>query len=122
MLVLGTSAAIAVFLAAVGIHGLLTFLVSARTREIGVRMALGASRGSILRMFLRTGLVLGAWGIVIAVPVAYAAARGLTALLFGVQPGDVLIYGSAALLAMAMTLGGSLRPADLTHVVLQICG
>jgi hypothetical protein len=109
--VLGTFAAIAWSLAAVGIHGLLSFTVSARTQEIGVRVALGAERSTILRMFLRQGLTLGAVGVAVAVPLAYVTARGMSALLFGVEPGDPLIYTSAALLAMVMTLAGSLRPA-----------
>ncbi len=111
LLLLGTFAAIAFLLAAVGIHGLLSFIVTTRTREVGVRVALGAERGAILRMFLRQGVVLGVAGVAIALPLAYAAARGMRALLFGVEPTDPLIYALAAVLAMAMTLAGSLRPA-----------
>ena len=111
LLVLGTFAAIAFVLAGIGIHGLLSFSVSARTQEVGVRVALGAARGTILRMFLHQGLVLGAAGVVVAVPLAYIAARAMTAILFGVEPGDPLIYSGAAGLAMLMTLAGSLRPA-----------
>jgi putative ABC transport system permease protein len=109
--VLGAFAVIAFLLAAVGIHGLLSFAVSARTQEVGVRIALGASRTDILGMFLRQGFVLGLAGVALAAPLAYLAARVMTSLLFGVQPNDSLIYGSAALLALAMTLAGSLRPA-----------
>jgi predicted permease len=109
--VLGTFAGIAFLLAAVGIHGLLSFAVSSRTREVGVRMALGAGRGNILSMFLRQAVLLSAIGVALAIPLAYAAARAMTALLFGVEPGDPFIYASAALLALAMTLVGSLRPA-----------
>ena len=108
---LGVFAGIAFLLAAVGIHGLLSFAVSSRTQEVGVRMALGAQRGSILGMFLRQGVVLGLAGILIALPLAYFAARGMTALLFGVEPGDPWIYAAAATLALAMTVAGSLRPA-----------
>jgi predicted permease len=111
LLVLGIFAVLAFLLAAVGIHGLLSFTVSARTREIGVRVALGAARSHILGMFLRQGLVLGAAGVAIAVPLAYVVARGMDALLFGVKPGDPLIYGSAALVTLVMTLASSLRPA-----------
>jgi predicted permease len=109
--VLGAFAAIAFLLAAVGIHGLLSFAVSARTQEVGVRIALGATRSDILGMFLRQGLALGAAGIAFAAPIAYISARGMTSLLFGVQPADSAIYAAAALLALAMTLAGSLRPA-----------
>jgi putative ABC transport system permease protein len=62
-------------------------------------------------MFLRQGVALGAGGVAVAVPLAYAAARGMTALLFGVEPADPVIYGSAALLALVMTVAGSVRPA-----------
>jgi putative ABC transport system permease protein len=109
--VLATFAAIALLLAAVGIYGLLSFAVSMRTREVGVRMALGAGRADVLTMFLRQGIVLGSAGIIIGAPLAYAAGRGMTSLLFGVTPGDPAIYGAAALLAMLMTLAGSVRPA-----------
>ncbi len=117
LVVLGAFAAIAFLLAAVGIHGLLSFTVSSRSQEIGVRVALGAARSRILGMFLRQALVLGFAGIAVAVPLAYAAARGMGALLFGVEPGDPLIYVSAALVAVAMTLAGSLRPAIRAAVI-----
>jgi putative ABC transport system permease protein len=108
---LGAFAIIAFLLAAVGIHGLLSFSVSTRTQEVGVRIALGATRSDILGMFLRQGFVMGAAGVMLAAPGAYLAARAMTALLFGVEPGDSAIYAAAALLALGMTLAGSLRPA-----------
>jgi predicted permease len=107
---LGAFAGIALLLAAVGIHGLLSFAVTARTREIGIRMALGAGRGNVRNMFLRQGFVLGVAGVAIAMPLAYGAARGMTSLLFGVRPEDPLVYAAAAVLALVMTLAGSLRP------------
>jgi predicted permease len=111
VIVLGTFAGIAFLLAAVGIHGLLAFSVSVRTQEIGVRVALGAVRANILGMFLRQGIVLGVAGVALALPLAYACARGIAALLFGVEPGDPVIYVLVAVLVMLMTLAGSLRPA-----------
>ena len=65
---LAAFAAVAVLLAAVGIYGLLSFAVSMRTREVGVRMALGAGRRDVLTMFLRQGIVLGSAGIIIGAP------------------------------------------------------
>ena len=62
-------------------------------------------------MFLNQGLALGIAGVAIAAPLAYLAARAMKALLFGVEPGDPLIYAAAAVLAIVMTLAGSLRPA-----------
>ena len=111
LMVLATFAAIAFLLAAVGIHGLLSFTVSARTHEIGVRVALGAVRTTVLRMFLRQGLTLGIAGVVVGLPLAYLGARGLGALLFGIEPGDPMVYGPAALLALTLALTGSLLPA-----------
>ena len=111
LVVLGSFTAVAFLLAAIGIHGLLSFTVSARTQEVGVRVALGAERSTILQMFLRQGLVLGLAGVALAIPLAYAAARAMRALLSGVEPGDPLIYSVAIVLALLMTLAGSLRPA-----------
>jgi predicted permease len=111
LLVLGAFVVIAFLLAAVGIYGLLSFAVSTRTQEIGVRLAFGANQRDILSLFLRRGLVIGAIGIVIGAPLAYAMARGMGALLFGVEPADPLIYVGASLVTLAMTLAGSFGPA-----------
>jgi predicted permease len=109
--VLGAFAAMAFLLAAVGIYGLLSFDVKSRTQEVGMRMALGAMPGDILTMFLRRGLLLGVAGVIVASPLAYAAARGMSSLLFGVQPSDPLVYATAAALATSMTVAGSLWPS-----------
>jgi hypothetical protein len=77
LLVLGTFAAIAFLLAGIGIHGLLSFAVSSRLQEVGVRVALGAARRRILRMFLEQGMVLGVAGIAIGAPLAYLSAGGM---------------------------------------------
>lgn len=109
--VLGTFALIAFLLAAIGIYGLMSFTVSNRTQEVGVRLALGAQPRSILTMFLRRGLWMGVLGVLIGAPLAYFAARGLGTLLFGVAPSDPLIYAGASLLAILMALAGSFWPA-----------
>jgi predicted permease len=111
LIVLGLLSAIAFLLAAVGIHGLLAYAVQARTQEVGVRVALGAPPAAIMKMFLTQGLALGAAGVALAVPLAYAAARGMGALLFGLPAADPPVYVAAVLLAMTMTLASSLRPA-----------
>jgi putative ABC transport system permease protein len=95
----------------VGIHGLLSFAVSTRTQEIGVRMALGAQRGDILAMTLWDGMRLSAIGLVLGVALAYGAGRLLQALLAGVKPDDVGAFGAAAALAVLMTLAGCALPA-----------
>ncbi len=109
--VLGVFAAIAFLLAAVGIHGLLSFAVSQRVREIGVRMALGAARGDIMRMILGQGVWVALAGVLPGLGLAYAAARTMQALLAGVDPGDLPTFSSAAGLCLIMTLVGSFLPA-----------
>jgi predicted permease len=108
---LGSFALIAFVLAAIGIHGLLSFAVSSRTQEIGVRMALGASSGDILRMILNDAALLAAIGIAIGGVCAYAAGRQLQALLAGVNPGDPATFLGAIGLCAVMTMAGSLLPA-----------
>jgi predicted permease len=109
--ILGAFAVVAILLAGIGIHGLLSFAVSQRLHEIGVRMALGASSGDVLRMVLRQGVALAAAGVVLGVILAYAAGREMEALLAGVKPADALTFLTAIGLCGLMTLLGSLLPA-----------
>jgi putative ABC transport system permease protein len=108
--VLGAFALIAFLLAAVGIHGLLSFAVSQRLTEIGVRMALGAQSGDILSMIVRRAVVLAIAGIVPGVLLAYVTGRSIEALLAGVKPADAVTLGSAVVLSFLMTVLGSLAP------------
>ena len=108
--VIGAFAVIAFFLAAVGIHGLLAFSVSQRRHEIGVRMALGAQRGTIVALFVRQGVVLALCGVIPGIALAYAAGRAMQSLLFGVEPGDGATFAAAAALCVLMTHAGSLMP------------
>jgi putative ABC transport system permease protein len=97
---LGTFAAIALALAIVGIYGVMTFTVSQRTREIGIRMALGADRGKVVRMVIGEGVVLAGIGVVIGVGAALALTRVLATFLYDVKPSDPLTYvGIVALLS-----------------------
>jgi putative ABC transport system permease protein len=109
--VLGILASIALLLAGVGLHGLLSFTVSSRTREIGVRVALGAQPEWILRMILREGLLLSFGGLLPGIALAYWAARGMQGLLAGVQPGDPVTFTAAIILCVATAIAGCLRPA-----------
>ena len=111
LLVIGTFAGLAFLLAAIGIYGLLSFAVSNRSQEIGVRMALGATPGSILSMVVREGLWLAAVGAVLGLALAYVAGRALEALLAGVAPTDAPTLAGALVVALVMTLGGSIFPA-----------
>jgi len=109
--VLGAFAAIAFLLAAVGIHGVLAFAVSTRAREIGVRMALGAQRGAIVRMVLQRGALLAMAGVVPGVALAWYAGKTMEALLAGVKPYDAATFLAATGLCLTMTLLGCLLPA-----------
>jgi ABC-type antimicrobial peptide transport system permease subunit len=108
--VLAAFAAIAFVLAAIGIHGLLSFAVSQRTPEIGVRIALGARAGDILSMVVGRFLVLASVGVVVGVFLAYLAGRGMEALLAGVKPADLPTLAAAVTLAFLMTVIGSVAP------------
>jgi predicted permease len=108
--VLGALAVIALLLAGVGIHGLLAFTVSQRAREIGVRLALGAAPRDVASLILWDGIRLAAAGIVPGLLGAYLAARGMSALLFGVEPADPITIGSVVALALIMTAAGSVAP------------
>jgi len=102
---------IALLIAGVGIHGLLSFAVLQRTRELGIRRALGAPAGEIVRMVLREGMRLFGAGVVIGVLVALAAGRGLGALLFGIPPADPLTIVAAVGVCLLTAMIGCLRPA-----------
>jgi predicted permease len=108
---LGSFAGIAFLLAAIGIHGLLSFGVTSRMREIAVRIALGASSRTIMSKILGEAAGLAVAGVALGCLLAYAAAVQMRALLAGVTPNDWVSYGSAALLCVLMAFGGSLLPA-----------
>jgi predicted permease len=109
--VLASFAAIAFLLAAIGIHGLLSFAVSQRSQEIGVRIALGARSSNILAMVLRQGMLLAVAGLLPGVVLAYAAGRAMESILAGVQPADTITFTAAVGLCLVMSLVGSLLPA-----------
>ena len=108
--VLGAFAAIAFVLAAIGIHGLLSFAVSQRVQEIGVRMALGAQSSDILAMIVKRSVWLSLAGVIPGIALAYAAGRWMQALLVGVTPADAPTFGAVAALAIVMTMIGTLMP------------
>jgi predicted permease len=108
---LGALTLIALLIAAIGIHGLLTYSVSLRFQELGVRRALGAQVGGIIGLVLREGIRLASIGIVIGAIAAYVAARGMGALLVGIRPADPITFATACALCFAAVLIGCLRPA-----------
>ena len=110
-LLLGIFAGIALLLATVGLYGVLAFSVSRRTREIGVRMALGAQAWDVAGLVLRQGLMLSLIGIAAGVCVSLAATRVLARLLYGVAPTDPATFASLAFLLTAVALAACLIPA-----------
>jgi putative ABC transport system permease protein len=110
-LVLGAFAAVALALATVGIYGVMSFVVGQRTREIGVRMALGARRGEVLRLVVAEGLALAGAGGVIGLAGAIAFTRVLDAMLFDVSPSDPATYAAIIALSALAALAASWLPA-----------
>jgi putative ABC transport system permease protein len=104
-------AGIALFLASVGIYGLVAETVAARTREIGVRMALGAAPGDIVRRVLRRGLALAIAGLALGVVAALALSQLLSSLLFGVGAGDPATYAGVSTLLLLVSAAACWFPA-----------
>jgi putative ABC transport system permease protein len=109
--VLGSFAGVAMLLAAIGLYGLLAFAISTRVREIGLRMALGATPRSIVGLVVRRGLILGVVGIAIGGAAAYGAGRWMESLLAGISPHDPAIFSGAIGLTLTLALIGTLLPA-----------
>jgi len=111
MALLGSFAAVALLLAVVGIYGVMSYSVTQRRREIGVRMALGAQKGEVLGLILRGGLQLALVGVAIGLVGAFALTRYLSSLLFGIQPTDPVTFGTVALALTAVALLACWLPA-----------
>jgi ABC-type antimicrobial peptide transport system permease subunit len=111
MTMLVIAASVALLLGVVGIYGVITYIATERTREIGLRMALGAQIGDVRQMFLRHGLRLTATGIALGVGVALVLTRVMSALLFGVGPMDPMTYVAVAGALAAVALLATYLPA-----------
>jgi ABC-type antimicrobial peptide transport system permease subunit len=111
MLLLGAFGVLAVILASVGIYGVISYSVGQRTREIGLRMALGAQRRSVLGLVLGQGARLAGLGIAIGIAAALALTRLMASLLFGIAPRDPLTFFAVPLLLMAVALAACYIPA-----------
>ena len=107
----GGFAGLAVLLASIGIYGLLAYMVGQRSREIGIRMALGARRADILRMFLGKGVALAGVGIVAGLVFSAATASMMASLLYGVHPHDPAVFLIVPLLLLAVAALASYLPA-----------
>lgn len=110
-LLLGVFAGVALLLAAVGLYGVLAYLVMQRTREIGVRMALGATRAEVLRQVVGGALRLSAIGLVAGLGGAVALTRVMTSLLFRTSPTDAVTFGAVAAALLLVSLAASAVPA-----------
>ena len=111
LIMLGIAAAVALFLGSVGIYGVISYVVSQRTREIGVRMAMGAETGDVSRMVLKQASMLAGLGVLIGLFGAFGLTRLMSALLFGVSPMDPATFVSVALALSAVALLASYLPA-----------
>jgi putative ABC transport system permease protein len=114
---IGLFALLALAIATVGVAGVLGFSVSQRTNELGIRLALGAERRSILRMILGEGVVMAVVGLVIGGLLAIPLSRMLSGLLFGVEPADPITIGTAAALLMAVAVVAAWVPARAATAV-----
>jgi len=111
LILLTTFAAIALLMAAVGIYGVMSFTVSQRTRELGIRMALGADRRAVLGLIVRHGLTLAALGVAAGLTIALLGSQVMTSLLFGVAPRDPASFGLAVTVLVGAALLASYLPA-----------
>jgi predicted permease len=107
----GGFAGLAVLLASIGIYGLLAYMVGQRSREIGIRMALGAGRGGVLKLFLQKGMVLAGLGVVAGMVVSASTASLMGSLLYGVRPHDPAVFVIVPVLLFAIAVLASYLPA-----------
>jgi ABC-type antimicrobial peptide transport system permease subunit len=111
MILLGIAAAVALVLGVVGVYGVISYAVSLRSREIGLRMALGARDGDVKGMVVRQGLFLSGVGVGIGLLLALGLTRLMSGLLFGVSPTDPITYAVVAVGLIAVALTASYLPA-----------
>jgi len=110
-MLLGIFAGLAVVLAAVGVYGLMSFLVAQRTREIGIRMAIGARAGDVLRLIVMRAVLLTGTGVALGLLGALLLTRLLESLLFGVKPTDPLTFAGVAAVLGIVAIAASVVPA-----------
>jgi putative ABC transport system permease protein len=104
-------AGIAVLLATIGVYGVVSYSVTQRTQEIGIRLALGAGSADVSRLVLREGLLVGGLGVAVGLAAALASTRVIESLLFEITPTDPLTLGAVAGLLLAVALAATLWPA-----------
>ena len=111
MLLLGIAAVVALILGTVGIYGVISYVVSQRTREIGVRMALGAREHDVSLMVIKQGATMALVGVAVGLAGAFGLTRLMASLLYGVAPTDPVTFGSVALLLMVVAVAACFFPA-----------
>ncbi|HEY2001529.1 MAG TPA: ABC transporter permease [Acidobacteriaceae bacterium] len=110
-LLLTAFASIALLLAAVGLYGVLAYIVEQRALEVALRLAVGAQRGDVLRMILKRGMVLAAIGVAVGLGISLVATRFIATLLYGVKPFDALTFCGMSLVLLAVAFVASAAPA-----------
>jgi ABC-type antimicrobial peptide transport system permease subunit len=108
---LTTFSSLAVLLAVVGIYGLISYYTSQRTQEIGIRMALGAQRGNVMRLVLKEGMLLAGLGVAAGIVASCGFARSLASLLYGVSAMDFSSFTAAAILFFLVAMAACGLPA-----------
>ena len=111
LVMLGIAGGMALLLGVAGIYGVISYSVAQRSREIGIRLALGAQPRSVTRLFVRHGLILSSVGVAIGLAVAVGVMRLITSLLFEVNPIDPLTYAMVSLVLIGATMLASYVPA-----------
>ena len=117
MLTLSVISGLALLLGAIGLYGVLSVVVAERTREIGVRMALGATAGAVRRIVATRGLVVVAIGVVVGLGIAAASTRALRPLLFGIEAGDPTVFVTMSVVLLAVGVLASYLPARRASLV-----
>lgn len=111
MALLAAFSGVALLLSAVGLYGVIAYAVTQRTREIGIRLALGAAPRSVMSLVVRSGITLTGVGVTLGVAAAVGGTRVLSGMLYGVSPGDPTTFAAIVVLVVAIALAACYLPA-----------